>query len=526
MLLEKTLKTKNLFSDFKKSPLKGLSKEDQLRFKTFAKGEPRQSPYTCIHHAFEDYARTQPHAIAIEHEGQSISYGELNDRANALAQYLIQIGVQQGDNVGLFLNRSIELVVGILGVLRTGAAYVPQDVRIVPDVQLQFIAKKANIKIILSKKEFADKLSFHTKTKYLDELDYTNNKEHVFILQGKQTNCFILFTSGTTGMPNGVRITHGNVCNILLSAPGNLGMRPGLKVAQILNISFDMSAWEILGALSNGASLIIRGNSIQETVEKADIVIATPSILASLDSKTCRQVKTVAVAGEPCPKQLADEWSTFSQFYNCCGPTETTIVNTMHNYKGSKQPISIGRPTPNNTVYILDKNLKPLPIGEIGEMWAGGDCVSAGYIGNNRLNFERYKPDPFLGNGRKMFRTRDFGRWNKNGELEHFGRTDDQVKIRGFRIELDSVSTALESIKSCHQAVTLKLDDRKLVAFIRPSTVNIEEAKIAVETKLSYYCLPSLIIPMDAFPKTDRGKINKRELTVLAAQKQEEAKNA
>ena len=147
-------------------------------------------------------------------------------------------------------------------------------------------------------------------------------------------------------------------------------------------------------------------------------------------------------------RPLADKWSSFCTFYNSCGPTEVTIVNTAEVHTADKEVLSIGRPTPNNTVYILNEKMEPCAIGEIGEMWAGGDCVSLGYIGNEELTNDRYVPDPFLGNGRMMFRTRDLGRWTDTGELEHFGRTDDQVKVRGFRVELDSVSAMLESVAS------------------------------------------------------------------------------
>ncbi len=510
------------------SAISDLSDLDQHRFAEFGFGELVEPAYRMIHHAFEDHVNLRPEAIAAVHLGESITYAELNRRAEELAAHLMQLGVGPGDHVGLFIRRSLPMLVGILGVLKAGAAYVPQDVKVAPRAQLQHVMREAQVRVVLTLREFEELIpcAENTTVINLDE----NICDSIFLAPpigldrktiAPERTCFVLFTSGTTGKPNGVQVSHKNICNILLTEPGSLGMRPGQRVSQILNIAFDMAAWEILGCLSHGATLVIRGKSIEETVQDVDVVIATPSILATIDVEKCLAVKCVAVAGEPCPRQLADKWSRIANFYNSCGPTEVTIVNTMQLHHAGKEKLSIGRPTPNNTVYILDADMNPCPIGEIGEMWAGGDCVSLGYVNNEQLNLERYRPDPFLGGERMMFRTRDLGRWTVDGELEHFGRTDDQVKVRGFRVELDSVSAVLESVPGCEQAVTLKLDDRNLVAFVRPASVNIDEAKLALEKMLPYYCVPELIIPIKEFPKTERGKIDKHSLTVRAVQKQE-----
>lgn len=520
---------------FLKDELGHLSTNDQMLFEEFGQGPIVAPSYSFIHHAIEDYAFKQPQAMACIYEGESITYKELNDSAEKVAQLLTLHGIKSGDRVALFLQRSIPMVIGILGILKVGAAYVPQDSRITPKGQLAHVLKMTEAKMVFTLSHLFETMPDGLSQRCIALDDFLKNQEMLSVpeLVVKQRRhkidnddiCFVLFTSGTTGMPNGVQVTHKNVCNILLTDPGSMGMRPGLKVSQILNIAFDMAAWEILGALSHGATLVIRGKDIQATAEKVDVIIATPSILGTINADLCGQVKFVAVAGEPCPQPLADRWAKFCTFYNSCGPTEVTIVNTMQDYQGEGTQLTIGIPTPNNTVYILDENLKPCAIGEIGEMWGGGDCVSAGYLKNEALTAERYKADPFLGNGRKMFRTRDLGRWTKDGQLEHFGRTDDQVKIRGFRVELDAVSGALESVAGCKQAVTLKLDSRNLVAFVRPSTVNIEAAKQMVAAKLPYYCVPSLVIAVDEFPMTSRGKIDKRVLTITAVEVQEKEIN-
>lgn len=511
---------------FNKESTSKLSMSDQLLFDLFGQGPIVDVPYDCMHFAFEAHAATQPNAIAVEHLGDSITYSELDRQSNRLAVLLSQHGVKTGDHVALFLQRSIPMVVGIMATLKAGASYAPQHVGVAPESHLNYVLEAASIEIILTLSWLQDQVPVPDGCTIIaiDEVmrqPYADEGEFIepFVPEtavSRDNTCYVIFTSGTTGRPNGVQVTHGNVANLLLTAPGNLGIRPGLKVGQILSIAFDMAAWEILGALSNGATLVIRGKDFMDVVRQVDVVIATPSVLTTFDADQCHNVKTVAVAGEPCPRPLADKWSSFCTFYNSCGPTEVTIVNTAEQHTPSKDVLTIGKPTPNNTVYILNEKMEPCAIGEIGEMWAGGECVSLGYIGNEELTNERYVPDPFLGNGRMMFRTRDMGRWTGTGELEHFGRTDDQVKVRGFRVELDSVSSMLESVDGCKRAVTLKLDNRHLVGFVSPCSVDTDEAKHAVADALPYYAIPKFVLAMPELPMTSRGKIDKRALMKIA----------
>ncbi len=499
--------------------LNTLSPEERELFTQFGFAPTIKTPYSQIHHAFEDYAQKHPHKIAVTHLHRSITYGELHQKAEALASQLTQKGIGPGDNVGLFLERSIEMIIGLMAILKTGAAYIPQDARITPHRQLNHIINLAQPRIVLTLEYLRHNIPSSSSLEIISidqmDLSHLTYKREV---KKYGENCFILFTSGTTGMPNGVKVTHKNVCNLLLNQPGNLGTKESDVVSQILNISFDMAAWEIFTALSYGATLLIRGKSIEEAVTRSSVVISTPSILSSIDEKKCQKVRVVAVAGEPCPRILADKWSHFCTFYNSCGPTEVTIVNTMKEYNPFDSKLTIGKPTPNNTIYILNEDLKPCKIGEVGEIWAGGDCVTNGYLKNSELTSDRYRPDPFLGNDSKMFRTRDLGRWTPDGELEHYGRTDDQVKIKGFRVELDSISRTLESTRSCRQAVTLKLDSENLVSFVRPSSLCLYDLDKALKKNLPYFYHPSHIIPVDNFPFTDRGKIDKRKLIIEAVQ--------
>ena len=503
--------------------LQALTPYDRDRFFAFGWGATEAPRFSTILDGFTHFAALQPMAVAVEHQGAAITYGALNTAANRLARVLAEKGVKRGLVVGLFLQRSIEMVVGILAAMKVGAAYAPQHVGVATEDGLRYIAEQTGAKVLLTLSKFKDDVPVDTDRQSLvciDEVmaDTALSSEapsgDAYRLRASD-RAIVLFTSGTTGVPNGVQVTHKNLCNILLTSPGNLGMRPGLRVGQILSIAFDMAAWETLGALSNGATLVIRGKSIAETAAKVDILIGTPSILNTLDVETCQHIKVAAVAGEPCPRPLADAWSQFCTFYNSCGPTETTIINTAEPHAAHKADLSIGRPTPNNTVYVLDEDLRPLPIGEKGTMWAGGDCVSQGYLANPKLTHERYRPDPFRP-GHMMFNTRDLGSWTDDGELLHHGRVDDLVKICGFRVELDGVSSALESAESCEQAVTLKYNDRNLVSFISPAAADVAAAVQSVEAKLPYYNKPSLVLALDELPRTARGKIDKRVLLQMA----------
>lgn len=489
-------------------------------FERFTAGPQIAPRFDTVLAGFLHFAESQPNAVAVEHAGCSVTYAELDAASSKLATRLAELGIGHKDTVCLFLERSIPMVTGILASMKAGASYVPQHVGVATDSVMRHISRTTGARVVLTVRRLRDQVPVNDGQICLAIEDIVADPT----LQTKPLDspltgddpAIVLFTSGTTGTPNGVQITHRNLCNILLTSPGDLGMRPGLKVGQILSIAFDMAAWETLGCLANGATLVIRGKNIEETARQVDILIATPSILGTLNTRACRNIKTVAVAGEPCPRPMADEWSSFCTFYNSCGPTETTIINTAIRHFPDKPDLTIGKPTPNNTVYILDADLAPLPFGQTGEMWAGGDCVTAGYIANPELNADRYRDDPFRP-GFKMFRTRDLGRWTQTGELCHCGRVDDMVKMRGFRVELDGVSRALETTPDCAQAVTLKYDNRTLVAFVSPASVSPQMARQQVAALLPYYCVPELVLALDGLPKTTRGKLDKGRLLNIAA---------
>lgn len=467
-----------------------------------------------LDHAFACQVQLNPHAIAVEHGEQRLSYRQLDQQAQQLAALLQQYGVREGTRVGLFLERSLEMLVGIVAILKCGATYVPQDARISPPAQLQHVVEVSGIRLVLTLSHLQACVPQGCVSIALDRLPSMSTTSAKQLSSfAPQRDCFILFTSGTTGVPNAVAVTHHNVCNLISVASGHLNVRRGTRIAQIMNIAFDMAAWEIFLALCHGATLVIRGKDIAATVAQVDTLIATPSILSHLDPDNCQHLRTVAVAGEPCPAPLADRWAQFCSFYNSCGPTEVTIVNTIKHHRVG-DVITIGTPVPNTSVYILDTQQRLCAPGHVGEIWVGGAGVTRGYLNNSALTQQRWLLDPFRNDGALMFRTRDLGRWLQNGEILHCGRLDDQVKIKGFRVELDAIASILEREKLCEQAVSLHID-AQVITFVRAARATRQKMQEELALRLPYFCLPTAIYLCEQFPCTTRGKVDRRALAAM-----------
>ncbi|KAH9886188.1 surfactin synthetase subunit 3 [Xylariomycetidae sp. FL2044] len=504
-----------------------LSFGDQMLFNKFGRGPSAEIPFGLVHQAFESVADRYPHATAVRHhDGTDITYHELERRSNVLSNRLIQAGLQPGDRVCLVSRRSIEMITGILAVLKAGAQYVPLDGGIVAEASLSHIFQDTKARFVLCMRKFRDKVERHIgigelKTTEVIELDqrsggmWIGDEARPDLRLSPELGAYLIYTSGTTGNPKGVDVRHRNVTNNLLVEPASLKITVGTKVAQLLNIQFDMAAWEILATLMNGGTLYTRGSDWHDTLRRVDTVISTPTVLGRFAQADFPNVKTIVVGGEPCPVALAEEWSVAdNHFWNICGPTEITILNTAHLHKPGA-PLTIGKPLPNTNVYVLDDDESPVGIGKQGVMWVGGACVSGGYINLPDLTALRFKMDKFTRDGAMMFNTGDLCRWTKDGNLEPLGRQDEQVKIKGFRVELDGVSAAIERTPLVIKACALLVGDDLCGIYSAPSRLSELQLKSVVGSILPYYAVPTRWIFIRSIPRTANGKFDKRKLKAL-----------
>ncbi|VBB84324.1 Putative Nonribosomal peptide synthetase [Podospora comata] len=512
--------------------LESLSTEDQLLFNRFGRGETIPLPFTRVHHAFESIASQHPGATAVRHfDGTSMTYGELDRHANILANELLtRFCFKRGARAVLVYSRTIEMVIFILAVLKAGGQYVPIDGGIIPIEALSHVVSDSSADIVICLPKYSYKATEACRQgpailslNLSSDIWTSGVASRPNMDVQPEDGAYVIYTSGTTGRPKGVDVTHHGVCNSLLVEPAKLEITVGTKVAQQLSVAFDMGAWEILATVMNGGTLYIRGSGNElwnECLKQVDVVISTPSVAIKRfpNYEDFPNLKTIVVGGEPCPKTLADHWAehTGTRFLNVCGPTEISVLNTVHVHKLGG-PLTIGKPNPNTTLYILDEDENPVKIGEAGVMWVGGVGVSRGYLNLPELTATRYKLDKFTRDGRMMFNTGDLVRWNADGCLETLGRRDDQVKIDGFRVELDGVSRAIESCPDVIKGCALKIDTSLWGFYSAIHPIDQAELHKAVSAKQPFYGVPKVWHYLGpTIPLTANGKIDKRVLRELA----------
>ncbi|MCG6135476.1 MAG: amino acid adenylation domain-containing protein [Nostoc sp. LLA-1] len=508
-----------------------------------------------IHQLFEEQVERTPDAVAVVFENQQLTYHELNTRANQLAHYLQSLGVSADVLVGICVERSLEMVVGLLGILKAGGAYVPLDPEY-PQERLRFILEDAQVSVLLTQQQLVEKLpecqaqlvSLDTNWQFISQLAQENPITDVQAIN----LAYVIYTSGSTGKPKGVQISHNSVSNFLSAMQQRPGITEQDTLLAITTISFDIAALEIFLPITVGASLVIARRDVtldgRELFDllvksKATIMQATPATWRLLlDSNFQFSDLKILCGGEALPWDLVKELLARSaSFWNLYGPTETTIWSSVCQLESSESLISIGRPISNTQIYILDQNLQPVPVGVPGELHIGGAGLARGYLNRPELTQEKFIPNPFgrsrgaeeqgsrgaevLPNSQspipspRLYKTGDLARYLPDGNIEYLGRIDNQVKIRGFRIELGEIEAALSRHPyvqaSCVIAREDTPGDKRLVAYIVPQpqvTLTISELRSVLKSKLPDYMVPSAIVILESLPLTPNGKIDRRAL--------------
>ena len=495
----------------------------------------RSEPDACLHQLFEAQVARTPEAVALVLGSQSLTYGELDARANQLARHLRVLGVGPDVRVALCVERSLEMVVGVLGVLKAGGAYVPLDPSL-PRERLALILQDSAAPVLLTQRRLTDALppgsGAHTVLLDADwEEVAQESAEPLPSASGPGHLAYVIYTSGSTGRPKGVLIEHRAVCNLVRKEIPLYGLGPGGRMLQFANFSFDISVEEIFTTLTSGATLHLAhaqesGRPLQELLQTSDITVVslTPAVLAVTPSDALPSLRTVISGGEACPAEVVARWGEGRRFLNTYGPTEGTVVATASECVADGQPPPIGRPLEHVEAYVLDSRLNPVPSGVRGELYLGGAGLARGYLNQAGLTAERFVPHPFAReSGQRLYRTGDVVRFRADGQLEFLGRADEQVKVRGFRIEPGEVEALLRRQPEVHEASVIAREDvpgdKRLVAYVSPAAGRVldpSKLRRALRDELPEYMVPSAFVVLDALPLTPNGKVDRKALPAPA----------
>jgi amino acid adenylation domain-containing protein len=502
---------------------------------------------TSVHHLFETQAERTPSALALIYEDQKLTYEELNNKANDLACYLRGIGIGPDALTGILMERSVEMVVAILGVLKAGGAYVPLDPTYPAD-RLSFMVEDAQIRLVLTQQHlFEQRSDWDLETICLDaEWDRiaakgdrrTSNEEPAEARSSAEDMAYVIYTSGSTGRPKGVMTPHRAVTNMILWMQDVYKMTPADRLLQKTAFSFDASVWEFFWPLVTGATLVVArpyaekdGDYMVKTLreEKITILQLVPSLLKLLVQQEgfedCQGLRHVFCGGEALPGVVCDgffERLPQAELTNVYGPTETTMhVTVLECGIGSKEKVMpIGRPVGNTHAYILDERMQPVPIGIPGELYIGGAQVARGYLNRPELTTERFIDDPYSKqDGCKLYRTGDLVRFRDDGIIEFLGRIDHQVKIRGYRIELGEIESVTRQHEAVSDAIVIAREDlpgeKHLVAYVVARTehsLKVSDLRNHLLAKLPDYMVPAAFVLLDSLPLLSNGKVNLKAL--------------
>lgn len=507
--------------------------ERRLLLKEWNPPPPEPESCICLHQLFEKQAASSPLATAVIVGNESLSYAALDDRANCLANELLRLGIRIGDRVGIWMERCIEMVVAILGALKAGGAYVPLDPAY-PDERVRFVLKDADIRVVLTrtKVEGARFVDSHAVIGVQD-VDPDGTSVCPAVASTSRDLAYILYTSGSTGQPKGVAIEHHNVVALMEWAHHTFGGDELKCVLASTSLSFDLSVFEIFAPLTSGGTIVLIPNLLSLAnieVGPVSLLSGTPSILAEVVAGRYipPAVRVVTVAGETLTSDLVQRlYATGSveRVYNLYGPTECTTYSTCALIRPDARLVTIGRPITGTQVYILDRYMRPVPIGVRGELVVAGRGVARGYVNSPGLTSERFVPVPFGRTDAVCYKTGDYGRFLGSGEIEFLGRCDTQVKLRGFRIELGEIESVLREHESIREAAAIvaEHDDgrRRLVAYVALKANEVLEIEVLRDflcRRLPYYMVPTIIFPLDRLPRTQGGKINRAALEPLGTE--------
>lgn len=483
----------------------------------------------CIHQLFEEQVEKTPDAVAIVFENEQLTYRELNQRANQLAHYLQKLGVQPEAPVCICVERSLEMIVGLLGILKAGGAYVPLDPGY-PQERLEYIKQDVRSPLLLTQHKLKLQLFDEAAQVICLDTDWEKIKQHsqenLVTVSNQGKLAYVIYTSGSTGNPKGVEIAHGNVVNFLNAMQQTVELQQQDVLLAVTTLAFDIAALEIFLPLIIGGRVAIASREVvSDGVQlsalllnsQATVMQATPAtwrMLLAAGWQGNKQLK-ILCGGEALPRQLANQLlQQCHSLWNLYGPTETTIWSTVHQVEFGDKPVSIGRPIANTQVYILDSQLQPTPIGVPGELYIAGAGIARGYWHRPELTDQRFIDNPFtIESEQKLYKTGDLARYLSDRNIEYLGRLDHQVKIRGFRIELGEIEAVLAKHQDVLQAVAIANQDY-LVAYVvaRLKTPTVDELRDFLKHKLPYYMVPNTFVFLESLPLTPNGKVNRKAL--------------